>query len=98
MVGEDKKEEIRKEAKQILGRFSKELGKVKIKEKSLKSKVGGFRKEGSGEEGDEDFREKMFANFRIKDSDSDRESKDLQDSRHAPKKEGDFIVAEKKKW
>ena len=78
MVGEDKKEEIRREAKQILERFSKELGKVKIKEKSLKSKVGGFRKEGSGEEGDEDFKEKMFDN--------------------APKKEGDFIVAEKKKW
>lgn len=78
MVSEEKREEVKKEARQILERFSKELGKVKIKEKSLKGKVGGFRKEGSGEEGDKEFIERVFSN--------------------APKKEGDFIVAEKKKW
>ena len=78
MVSEEKREEVKKEARQILGRFSKELGKVKIKEKSLKSKLGGFRKEGSGEEGGKDFIERVLAN--------------------APNKEGDFIVAEKKKW
>jgi len=41
----------------------------------------------------------MFANFRNKDiSDSDRESNNLQDSRHAPEKDEDYIYTEKKTW
>jgi len=62
MVSEAKKTEIAKEAKQILDKFSKALKSVKIKEKELKSKAGGYRKEGSGEVCDSDFRKRMFEN------------------------------------
>lgn len=98
MIDEKKKQEIEKQAEDILKKFSESLKKVKIdKAKSGKKEVGGFRKEGEGEKGDEDFRRRMFSNFKIKDLDSDRES-NSQDSRHAPNKEGDVIVAEKKSW
>jgi Asp-tRNA(Asn)/Glu-tRNA(Gln) amidotransferase C subunit len=62
MVSEAKQEEIRKEAKRILDDFSRELEKVEVKEKRLKSNVGGFREEGDGEKGNGDFRKKMFEN------------------------------------
>ncbi len=72
-------ESLRKEARRILDKFASELDRVKLpKEKSLKKGVGGFREEGEGSKGDEDFRRRMFEN--------------------APSKEGDFILAEKKKW
>ena len=69
---------IKKEAKEILDKFSKALGKVKIKEKKEKEEFGGMREEGNGLEPDPDFRARMFKN--------------------APHTEGDFIIAEKKKW
>ena len=75
MVDEDK---IRAEARRILDKFGKSLSRVKLREKDLKIKEGGFREEGSGSECDSEFRRKMFSN--------------------APEKEGDHIVAEKKKW
>ena len=78
MISESEKEEIKKEAKEILDKFANSLEKVKVKKAEKKEKIGGFRKEGNGEETDEDFRKRMFDN--------------------APRKEGDFILAEKKKW
>ncbi len=77
-MDEKKREEIQNEAKKILAGFSKALEGVKFKEKALKERVGGFRQEGAGEQGNKDFRDRMFAN--------------------APEKEGDYIIAEKKKW
>jgi len=90
-VSEKEKESIRKEAKAILENFSKELSK--IENKGLQEGIverGNFeREEGKGESVDID-RKKMFDNFRIKDSESDRESeKILKDSRHTPKKDRD---------
>ena len=75
---QQKQEQIKKEAKEILDKFSKALGKVKIKEKKEKEEFGGMREEGNGLEPDPDFRARMFKN--------------------APHTEGDFILAEKKKW
>ena len=60
MASEKKRAEVAKEAKQILDKFSEALKSVKLKEKELKSKVGGFRKEGAGERCDGDFRMRMF--------------------------------------
>jgi|SRR3989344_551760 len=70
--------EIRKEAKELLEKFSKTLEKVKFKKKVLKEEFGGMREEGEGLVGDSDFRERFFKN--------------------APHKEGNFLIAEKKKW
>ncbi len=79
MISEKEREEIKKEAKNILDNFASALEKVgKIKGKSFKRELGGFREEGKGEKCDDDFRRRMFEN--------------------APEKEGDCIVAEKKKW
>lgn len=95
-MDEKKHEEIRKGAKKILDNFAGALNKVKIEKKGLKEEVGGFRKEGaSADKHDADFRKRMFDNFRIKDSDSARES---GDSRHAPAKDEDCIIAETKQW
>jgi hypothetical protein len=77
-MDEAKKEEIKKEAREILKKFSKVIGKASLKEKELKREIGGFRKENEPLPGDSDFRERMFAN--------------------ASSKEGDCIIAEKKKW
>ena len=78
MIDEKKQEQIKKEAKEILDRFSKTLGKVKIKEKKIKEEFGGMREEGEGLDCDPEFRERFF--------------------RNVPEKEGDFLIAEKKKW
>lgn len=77
-MNENKKEEIRKEAKRILDNFSKALEKVSVKKKVLKKEVGGFRDEGNGKETDMDFRDRVFEN--------------------APNKNGEYLIAEKKKW
>lgn len=74
----EKREKIKKEAQEILKKFAKSLEKVKLKGKEEKKEVGGFREEGEGKRGDEDFRSRVFQN--------------------APNKDGDHIVAEKKKW
>jgi len=68
-MDEKKKEEIRKEAKEILDNFAKALDAVKIKEKDLKVEIGGFREEGLGMEGNKEFRKRMFANAKNKDKD-----------------------------
>lgn len=78
VISEEKREEIRKDARRVLDKFSKELGKVKIPKDNEEEECRGFREEGEGVKGDEDFRKRMFEN--------------------APEKDGDFIVAEKKKW
>jgi hypothetical protein len=69
MTNEEKKEEVMKEAKQILEKFAKTLGKVKLKAKTEKKGVGGFREEGSGMKPDSDFRARMFENAPEKDED-----------------------------
>ena len=93
VVSEDKEEHMRAEARAMLGKFSKSLGNVKVSsESNVDGESSGFRIEATtfekgsrspkgesvGEESNNDFRQRMFAN--------------------APNKEGDFIVAEKKKW
>ncbi len=92
----EKREEIRGQAKKILANFAKSLEKVKFKEKAGKKEVGGFREEREPSKQDADFRKRVFDNFRIKDSESARES--TEDSRHAPNKDEDCIIAEKAKW
>jgi Asp-tRNA(Asn)/Glu-tRNA(Gln) amidotransferase C subunit len=69
-ISEEKRESIRKEAKQILDNFGKTLEKVKFKEKKKEKGVGGFREEGKGQEGEKDFRERMFKNAPNKGEDS----------------------------
>ena len=71
MIDEKKRQEIEKQAEEILRKFSESLKKVKIdNKKEGKKEVGGFRKEGEGEKGDEDFRERMFANAPNKEGDA----------------------------
>ena len=55
------KEQIQKQAKQILDNFAESLSKVKLKEEKIKKIVGGFREEGPGLECDPDFRKRIFA-------------------------------------
>ena len=62
MITEAEKEKIKEEAKHILDKFAKSLEAVKLKEKSLKSQVSGFRNEGSGEKSSQEFREMLFSN------------------------------------
>ena len=61
--------EIKKEAKEILDRFSKALEKVKFKEKAVKEEFGGMREEGKGLDCDGDFRERFFRNAPEKERD-----------------------------
>ena len=77
-MDEKKKEQVRKEARGLLDKFSKRLASVKLKDKKIKEEFGGMREEGEGNDTDSDFRKRFFAN--------------------TPKKEGDFIIAEKRKW
>ncbi len=77
-MDEKKKEQVRKEARGLLDKFSKRLASVKLKDKKIKEEFGGMREEGEGNDTDSDFRKRFFAN--------------------APQKEGDFIIAEKRKW
>lgn len=69
MAGEMGKEEIRKQAREILDSFSRALAGVSIKEKAVKSEVGGFREEGAGEKRSGEFREGVFANASKKNED-----------------------------
>jgi len=55
------KQEIKKQAKEILDNFSKKLEKIKTKEEHF-SQDSGLRKEGDGWEISEDFRQLMFEN------------------------------------
>ena len=69
-MNEQKREQIRKEAKLIIDNFSNALEKVKIKEKKEKLIVGGFREEGAGLKGNESFRKIMFKNAPNKNGDN----------------------------
>jgi len=72
-------DKIKKEAREILDKFSSELKKVKLSPKKQKVQLGGFREELSSPQPlDEKFRKQMFKN--------------------APSKDGDYLIAEKKKW
>lgn len=68
-VDEKKREQIKKEAQDILKKFAASLEKVKFEEKENKKGVGGFRGEGEGLKGNEDFRKRMFENAPEKDDD-----------------------------
>jgi len=71
MITDAKRKEIEREAEEILRSFSEKLGKVKIDSKKReKVELSGFRKEGEGELGDADFRDRMFRNAPEKDGDS----------------------------
>lgn len=61
-MAELNREKIRKEAEQILDKFSKALSKVKISKRKIEEKAGGYRDEGGGLKCDVDFRERMFDN------------------------------------
>lgn len=56
-----RRDEIAKEAKQILDKFAKELSKVETSE-SFVERDGSVRVEGGGEAGDESFRDIFFQN------------------------------------
>lgn len=68
-MDEKRKEQIRKESKQILDNFSKALDKVSVKRKVLKEEIGGFREEAGGKDCDSGFRERMFENAPSKEGD-----------------------------
>jgi len=69
-INEAKREEIRKGAKKILDNFAKTLEGVKLSEKKEVAGVGGFRVEGEGKKGNEEFRKAMFANAPNKNEDN----------------------------
>jgi hypothetical protein len=69
-IDEVQKEKIKKEAKQLLDNFAKAIDKVSIKEMKEKKLVGGFREEGFGRKGNEDFRKIMFENAPSKEGDN----------------------------
>ena len=78
-VSESEKEDIKREAKEIMDRFSKKLSKIKEKiPEPIIEREEFERVENEGNECDDDFRKRMFEN--------------------APNKNGDFVLAEKKKW
>ncbi len=60
-VSDKEKEEIKKQAKELLANFSRKLEKIKTKEEHFSS-GSGMREEGGGWESDDDFRNTMLAN------------------------------------
>jgi len=78
-VSEEEKEEIKKQAKEIMDKFSNKLSKVdeKLSEPFIEREEF-EREEEERKESNSGFRERMFEN--------------------APRKNKDFIIAEKKKW
>ena len=63
MIVDKEKDKIREEARAILESFAGKLEKVDIKEKEEKVlENSGMRNEGEGEEGDLDFRKRVFGN------------------------------------
>ena len=67
MISEEQREKIKRESKQIIDNFAKSLENVKLRGKHEKKEIGGFREEGQGKKGNEDFRRIMFANAHNKD-------------------------------
>ncbi|MEK6824317.1 MAG: hypothetical protein AABY02_00525 [Nanoarchaeota archaeon] len=62
MVSEAQEEAIRREALEILDKFAKSLDKVKVSDTREHVNGAGTRNEEEGLKGNEDFRERMFAN------------------------------------
>lgn len=62
MISEVEKENIRKEAKNLLDEFEKTLKKTKIVEKEFEKNIGGFREEKGYFSDVKDFRELIFKN------------------------------------
>jgi hypothetical protein len=60
-VTEKEKEQIKQDAKQLLGKFASKLSKIKTAETHLENNSG-TRIEGTGWETDEEFRNTTFAN------------------------------------
>jgi hypothetical protein len=104
---EKKREEVRKQAKEIMDKFAKALGDVKEKvEESNVEREQDRRKEGEEKISNSDFREIMFENAPNKNKDSIM-SETLEQiksrvSEHSQKssenKKRIFEVGEKKKW
>jgi len=68
-IAESQIKKIEKEAREILGNFSKSLESVKLEKKERKLHSQGTREESSGLECDEFFRRAMFRNAMSKSSD-----------------------------
>ncbi len=69
-ISDNERLKIQQEAQNILKKFSAALAHVKLKKKEEKTESGGWREEGKGMKGDEDFRERMFANAPVHDADT----------------------------
>jgi len=84
-ISEKEREAIGKQSWELLEKFGKSLESVKLKEKKKERKVGGFREEAT-----------TFS----KGSRSPNENNEFRRImfENAPAKEGDNIIAEKKKW
>lgn len=84
-VSENEKEEIRKQAKDIMSKFSEKLSKIdkKISE-PLIERDDFEREEKQPKEFDSDFRERIFEN--------------APNTLKGTSKNKDFIIAEKKRW
>lgn len=59
-------EDVKKEAKELLDKFGKDLDKLDIKPKTAKSKGVSFRQENKGESCDVNFKAIMFKNAKRK--------------------------------
>ena len=81
-MDEKKREEIRAGAKKILDDFNESIGSVKLTGKKGKKEVGGFRTQATTEGSR---------------SPIDNEFRERMFA-NAPNKDGDYIIAEKKKW
>jgi len=68
-VSEKEREEIKKQAKDLLDDFSSKIDKIKFEEEYFESEEG-LREEGDGWETDPEFRDIMFANAPFVDDDS----------------------------
>lgn len=69
-ISEKEREEIGKQSRELLEKFGKALESVKLKEKKKDNRVGGFRVEGEGKQGDKEFRRIMFENAPSKEGDN----------------------------
>lgn len=69
-MDEKEREKIGKQAQELLDKFGKAIESVKLKDKKGDSKVGGFRVEEQGKQGDKEFRRIMFQNAPAKDEDN----------------------------
>ena len=69
-ISDNDKIKIQKEAQDVLKKFSSVLAGVKLKKKDEKKESGGWREGGMGRDGEKGFREMMFANAPVHDSDA----------------------------